>query len=253
MDMDVLEESIQVLRQFKEFSLFREMGGILQKLEDKVFRESSRKMPIIYMEKNEHLKGIEHLDALYQAINKQIVLKIEYQSFKSDRRIIYTVHPYILKEFNNRWFLVGRREKDSLIMTLALDRIEGIDYDLKLDYCLVSFDAEDYYRNTYGVTVKPLEQAEEVELLIDHINAPYVETKPFHISQKIKERHDDGSITIMLKLHNNYEFERLILGFGPGIEVLQPTRLKRRIKQLLRRALENYSKEDYPDKNKDKQ
>jgi len=78
-DMDILEESMEMLKQFKDFSLFSELKGVIQKLEDKVYRESKQQSPIIHMDKVEDLKGIHHLDVLYQAILKQLVLKIEYQ------------------------------------------------------------------------------------------------------------------------------------------------------------------------------
>ena len=38
-DMDVLTESVEMLKQFKKFSLFNELNGVIQKLEDKVYNE----------------------------------------------------------------------------------------------------------------------------------------------------------------------------------------------------------------------
>ena len=75
---------------------------------------------------------------------------------------------------------------------------------------------------------------------IDRLNAPYVLTKPFHHSQKMIERLKDGSILIELKVHLNYEFERLILGFGNSIEVIEPRQLRTRMVKKLKIALNNY-------------
>src|SRR5690606_899437 len=106
-DMNVLSETVEMLKQFKDFSLFDELGGIIQRLEDKVYSEKTRRAPIIHLDKNEQLKGLEHLDVLYRAILKKVVLKITYQSFKARKPSELIFHPFLLKEFNNRWFLIG--------------------------------------------------------------------------------------------------------------------------------------------------
>ena len=240
LDMDILTESVEMLSQFKDFSLFSELNGVIQKLEDKIHRESKSLRPIIHMEKNENLKGLEHLDALYQAILKKIALKITYKSFKSRQANSFVFLGYILKQFNNRWFLVGKKPKQNNIMNLALDRIIKIEFDLSVNYEIENFDADDYYKNTYGATVLNDKSLIKIVLEIERSVAPYVLTKPFHISQCFIERNKDGSVIISLDVHHNYEIERLILGYGPGIKVLKPARLRRRIKTELAKALELY-------------
>jgi predicted DNA-binding transcriptional regulator YafY len=242
-DMNVLFESVEMLKQFKDFSLFSELGGIIQRLEDKIHTEKMHQPAIIHLDKNEQLKGLEHLDALYQAILKQLVLKLTYQSFTADRPQLRIFHPYILKQFNNRWFVVGCDHRSERILTLALDRIVAIDYDLDIPYRDIGFDGDRYYRNTYGVTVLNDDHLMETELKIDHTNAPYVLTKPFHTSQEVLEQFPDGSMIIRVNVHLNLEFERLILGFGDAIEVLRPQILRRRIRYKLSQALGKYENE----------
>ena len=128
-DMNVLSETVEMLKQFKDFSLFSDLGGIIQRLEDKVYSEKTDQSAIIHLDKNEGLKGLEHLDTLYQAILKKIVLRITYQSFKARKPQTLVFHPFILKEYNNRWFLVGRVSVGKQILTFALDRIISIDYE----------------------------------------------------------------------------------------------------------------------------
>lgn len=242
MDLDILTESMQMLRQFKDVSLFSELNGVIQKLEDKVFRESKDQAPIIHLDKNDQLMGLEHLDSIYQAILKNIVLLINYQSFKARAasKIVFT--PYILKEYNNRWFVVGRKEETTNIMTLALDRIVDLEFDLDTVYTVPSFDPDAYYDDTIGVTVLRESDIIDVQLKVDRKNAPYVMTKPFHASQEMIDEYPDGAILIRLRVHHNFELERLILGFGDAITVIKPRRLKQRIKKNIQRAIDNYSK-----------
>ncbi|WP_430411647.1 helix-turn-helix transcriptional regulator [Kordia sp.] len=239
-DMNVLSETVEMLKQFKDFSLFSELGGIIQRLEDKVYTEKTHQASVIHLDKNEKLKGLEHLDLLYQAILKKIVLRLTYKSFKARSASEIIFHPFILKEFNNRWFLVGVTGNKSQISTFALDRIISVDYDLDIPYRNENFNGDIYYKNTIGVTVLDEKHIQEIILKIDRSNAPYVVTKPFHATQKIISTDKDGSVTIKLLVHINFELERLILGFGDAIEVLEPRVLRKRIRKKLEAAAIKY-------------
>ncbi len=242
-DINVLTETVSMLKQFKDFSLFNDVSDILQRLEDKIYAEKSHTQPVIHLDKNEKLKGLHFLDEIYQAIVKKVVLKITYKSFKSRDENTFLFYPFILKEFNNRWFLVGKKRKQAPVSNLALDRIISIDYDFQTPYIDEEFDSEKFYKNVVGVTVNTGMQPRKVELWIDKINAPYVITKPLHGSQRVIESYEDGSVKIHLFLIENYELERLLLGFGDGLEVLQPPRLRNRIKAILQKSVEKYLKE----------
>jgi predicted DNA-binding transcriptional regulator YafY len=240
-DINVLTETVSMLKQFKDFSLFNDLSDILQRLEDKIYAEKSHTQPVIHLDKNENLKGLHFLDELYQAIIKKVVLKITYKSFTSRDENTFLFHAFILKEFNNRWFLVGKKRPKAPISNLALDRIIAIDYDFQTPYIEENFDAEKFYRNVVGVTVNTGLNPRKIELWIDSINAPYVITKPLHSSQRLIQTNDDGSIIIHLLLIENYELERLLLGFGNGLEIIKPERLRNRFKMILEKSIEKYT------------
>ena len=241
-DINVLTETVAMLKQFKDFSLFNDVSDILQRLEDKIYAEKSNTQPVIHLDKNESLKGLHFLDSLYQAIIKKMVLKITYKSFTSRAESTFLFHAYILKEFNNRWFFVLRRRKTAPISNLALDRIISVDFDFQAEYLDDHFDAEKFYKNVVGVTVNSGLQARKVELKIDRINAPYVLTKPLHSSQRHIKTNEDGSIIIHLFLVENYELHRLLLGFGCGLEIISPERLRNEMKENLKSCLEQYER-----------
>ncbi len=240
-DINVLTETVSMLKQFKDFSLFSDVSDILQRLEDKIYAEKSHTRPVIYLDKNEDLKGLHFLDTLYQAIVKKVVLVITYRSFTSTVENKFNFTPFILKEFNNRWFLVGRKINARNISNLALDRIVAIDYDFQASYTEEDFDAEAFYKDVVGITVNQGMPTQKIQLWIDCANAPYVLTKPLHPSQTQEKEHEDGSIEISLHLKRNNEFERLLLGFGEGIEILEPPELRRNIRKKLEDALRLYS------------
>ncbi|MGX1931207.1 helix-turn-helix transcriptional regulator [Flagellimonas sp. 2504JD4-2] len=239
-DMNVLSETVEMLKQFKDFSLFSELGGIIQRLEDKVYTEKTRSSSIIHLDKNENLKGLHWLDELYQAIQKKVVLKVEYKSFKAAEANTITFHPFLLKEFNNRWFLIGMGNKNRGVVNLALDRIVAVDYDFSVSYEEHDFDADTFYKDVVGVTVSRVRPA-VVGVWIDKHNAPYVLTKPLHHSQRLVKENEDGSIEITFLVKPNFELERLLLGFGDSIEILKPEKLRNRIAEKLRNAAKKYS------------
>lgn len=241
-DMSVLKETMEMLSQFKDFSFFEELKVIIHKLEDKIHTQQTKKPPIIYLEKNENLKGLQFLDELYQAILKQVVLKITYKSFKARHSQEIIMHAHFLREYNNRWFIIGTAHEEAGIRTFALDRIIEIDYELHIDYKDAKIQPEIYYKNTIGVTVLDHHNTAKVELKVDKKNAPYVITKPFHHSQKIISRNSDGSVVFEIFVNLNFELERLILGFGETIEVLKPKNLRHRIKKKSEQAARLYHK-----------
>jgi len=242
-DMNVLSETVEMLKQFKDFSLFSELGGIIQRLEDKVYTEKTHQSSIIHLDKNENLKGLYWLDELYQAIQKRVVLKLEYKSFKAKESNIIFFHPRLLKEFNNRWFLIGMRRKREGIVNLALDRIISIDYDFTIPYKDFEFNADEFYKDVIGVTVNR-ERPSVVKLWVHKLHAPYVITKPLHHSQRTVMVNDDESIIITFVVKLNFELERTILGFGEAMEVLKPDRLRKRIEKRLHLASNFYLKND---------
>lgn len=236
-DVKVMNEAIQILRQFKDFSLFKEMDGVLQRLEDSVYSSQENHRAIIHLEKNERLKGLEYIDVIYEAIQHKKVIEVTYQSFKARKASQMVVHPQLLKEFNNRWFMLAL--SNSKYITLALDRMQGIETKEDIAYEDNEVDGDIYYQDVVGVTVAENVKPQKVIFRIDPKNAPYVSTKPFHPSQKEIEKTDQG-VVFEIKVHLNFELERLILGFGDSIEVLKPNFLRKRIYFKLKTAVDQY-------------
>ncbi|WP_460220314.1 helix-turn-helix transcriptional regulator [Psychroserpens sp. MEBiC05023] len=236
-DVKVMNEAIQVLRQFKDFSLFKEMDGVLQRLEDSVYSSQKDKRAIIHLDKNEQLKGLEYIDVIYAAIQNKKVIDVDYQSFKARQASTMTVHPQLLKEFNNRWFLLATHK--GKYITLALDRMSKIVEIDTANYEDHNIDGDSYYKDVVGVTVSN-SRSQRIEFKVDKHNAPYVITKPFHASQRVIKHTEDGVIFNIL-VQVNFELERLILGFGETIEVIKPQALRDRILKKLKKSVSNYS------------
>jgi predicted DNA-binding transcriptional regulator YafY len=240
-DMQNLSEAVEFLKQFKGFNHFNDLTGIIQKLEDHVQVSKTQMQPIIEYDTNSNLKGLEYLDPIYQAILNKKAMVICYKSFKAHEAAEFYFHGYLLKEYNNRWFVFGCKNEEDTILNLALDRIESLSETKKIKYRInKDFDSVVLFKDIIGVTLIQGMRPENIIIKVNKENAPYILTKPLHTSQRLLEQQSDG-ITISLDLKINYELERLLLGFGASLEVIKPKRLRKRLGDILRKAVEVYN------------
>ncbi len=240
-DLNMLQEVSQLLRQFKGFTHFNEVNEMVHKLEDKLYSEKLQQAPIIDFEKNELLRGIEWLDPLYKSILSQTTIQITYQSFKARSSSEIILYPYLLKEYRNRWFLLGMKKKGKEIITLALDRIQSIE-NLPHEFFLVQkhFNPHSYFNDIVGVTRNMGESPCLIHFWASKLHAPYIKTKPIHASQTIIDEGKTGTQFSILVIPN-FELEREFLGFGDGIKILSPAIFARRIKKRVKAMYEMYA------------
>ncbi|WP_375447824.1 helix-turn-helix transcriptional regulator [uncultured Fibrella sp.] len=245
-DLARMNEAVDVLKQFRGFSHFAALNEVVQKLEDHVYSTAQKSTPVIDFEKNDNLKGLHWLDALYQAVIQKQAVQLEYQSFSARAPQTFTFHVWWLKEFKNRWFAVGLRDGKGMLTNLALDRMLAVSINATVDYVPnQTIDPDLYYRHVIGVTVSESMRPMLVKLFVTSRHAPYVETKPLHHSQQVLERTGAG-IVIQLLVQHNFELEKEILGFGEGMQVLEPTRLRYIIQKRLRAGLDAYTPQELP-------
>lgn len=239
-DMQVLGEVSDLLKQFKGFSHFADLNEMVSKLEDKIYTQKTQSAPVIDFEKNDNLKGLEWIEVIRKAIVAKKTICITYQSFKAREASTFCFSGYLLKEYRNRWFVLGMRHgRGGHLLNLALDRIESIEEheDHYRENNVV--DLATYYNDCIGVTKTPGQRDCEVVFWIDNDNAPYVITKPLHHTQKLLRDDADGKI-FSIKVIMNFELERELLGFGPKMRVLGPRILVRQLKAQLKKTLERY-------------
>lgn len=245
-DQDLLRmnEAVEMLKQFKGFSHFNNLNEVVQKLESHVQAASSNERPAIDFEKNENLKGLQHLDVIYQAIVQEKALDMCYQSFTARDIQRFFFHVWWLKEFKNRWFAVGTRGNKNEIYTLALDRMHEVSISMTERYRGdKTYIPETYYKDVIGVSVSPSVRPMHVKLWINSRHAPYVLTKPLHHSQMLIETREDKSVVIELTVQQNFELEKEILSFGSGVVVLSPERLRKTIQYQMMASMKNYEKD----------
>lgn len=241
-DMETLNEVLGVLKQFKGFGYFEELNGMVTKLEDKLYKQRHEGKSYIDFEKNELLKGLNFIDPLHKAIVNKQALEITYQSFKAREPQVFLFSPYLLKEYRNRWFVMGLRHRGKSIVILALDRFEQINLLSSEKYLAPKFDVHTYFNDVIGVSKAPGQKPQTIVMSIVRDHAPYIITKPMHSSQKILDEDQDAT-TFSIEVCWNFELEREILGFGEYIRVISPERLARKMAGRFAKAAAEYCEE----------
>ena len=244
-DMKQVTEAVNIIKQLSGFSQFGELESIINRLDAHVSAICPKSTPVIFFDKNDSLKGLDYLTPIHKAILDKKVLNIKYKSFKALLPEFISFNPYILKEYNNRWFVVGKKTGKNQLLNLALDRIEQMETDRTTAYEENKIaDLTTYYDNVIGVTKGVNTQPANVTFWASRKHTPYILTKPLHASQTLVERHADGSADFNMKVCLNWELERVLLGFGDGIVVKSPRILVKRLKEHIENAYRNYTAEE---------
>ena len=240
-DLKLMGDTVEMLRQFGGFSAFAGMEDVLGRLEDHVSSMRHKRRPVILLEKNDDLRGLKYIEPLYKAIIAKTPVKIIYKSFKSRDMQKFIFSPYFLKEFRNRWFVYGWKKGAGMIFNLALDRIHEMGAAPGEEYQENTvIDPDTFFDNLIGVTKNINDKAHKVRFWAAPGQVPYIETKPFHKSQFVVQRNEDGSAIFQMEVVLNYELEKDLLGFGEGVKVLAPRQLVHNMSKRLRQAAENY-------------
>lgn len=241
--LNALNSALDILRQLQGFPQLASSIDIISKLNEQISRQTASYVPAMDMENVPGYKGARFIGSIYDAVRRKQTIIIEYKSFKARQAEALVVYPYLLKEYRNRWFLVGEKasNRSPQVNIFALDRILSVSLEKNLPFMkCVNFDPEHFFDDTIGVTKGIHDKPRRVVIKIDRHQAPYVESKPFHKSQKIEQRFRDGSILLSLKVVVNNELERLILGYGGHAEIIAPPEFRSRIAESVRKAVSHY-------------
>jgi len=184
-------------------------------------------------------KGIEQLGVLLQAIRGRNVVNFNHLNYQTGNTTSYIAEPYLLKEFEGRWYLFAFVLKIQEFRTFGLDRIS----DLKVtdtQYIRTEkreTEAENF-NDVYGLAYMPNNEKASKEPVSIRCNSDFILGQfsglRLHYSQKIDDK------VVSLRVIINPELENKLLSYGEQIEVLAPESLRKTMKQRLQAAKKQY-------------
>lgn len=205
--------------------------------------ELEKQEPIISISKN-ILANSTLIARLYTSIRHKCVIKLNYHTFKDAKLHEVDVTPHLIKEYNNRWFLIATACDTQRILTFALDRIDNFTDIYTAPYIEAPDDIEERYEDIIGITYIEENPLQEIVFWVSDTSKDYISTKPIHGSQTIlkndtenglRERYHNlkGGAFFKIECKENYELIRELTSFGPELMVLSPPQIVNRIREWL--------------------
>ena len=226
----LIDGAQQLLERFENDPKYDKLAEALIKFQDED-KQGDNNQTLFY-DHNDEYKGIQFLKPLYLAIQKQQVLEIEYKGFNDQSPKNFIFHPYILKQYNRRWFVFGYNvQTENEKWSIPLDeRLIGFNPIDDLQYRESKTNWDNHFREMIGVVRPQKAILEKVILKFYNGREQYFKTKPFHPDFDEffeKERKDQVWFETII----NRELIQQILSYGKDVEVLAPDILKRLLKE----------------------
>lgn len=241
-DIEAIKFASNTLMQFRDVGLFKQFGFAIDKIFDRV-HISNNPMDqsvdnYVQFESVPETLGSEMLPDLLRAIKDKLVVNFSYTSYVSNKAKDRVVLPLLLKEYRNRWYLICYSTDKNKVMTFGLDRIN--DLVITTEYFLdpIDFNPDHYFKNSVGITANDSAPV-KVVFKIDKVGSKYIQSQPLHVSQELVK---EGSVknTFELTVLLSEELKRILLSYGPQIEVLKPKELRNEIRDYIMELHEIY-------------
>lgn len=225
-EVNLLREMLSTIGQFKGLDHFEWLNRLKASLEVK-----GRKQ-IISFSNNPYLLNSNLLGTLFDMISNKVVVCLSYHTFTDAAIRSIVFHPYLLKQYNDRWFLLGAADSDKKILNFALDRIDNVEALPEKKYAVCTADLSERFEDIVGVTLYKDRPVEHILCWVSDTSKGYVDTKPIHGSytpkrgeadQKLRSEYPQlqGGMFFTLDCIPNFELIRELCSYGKDLLVLR--------------------------------
>lgn len=212
----------------------------------------NRHRQIISFSNNPYLKNSNLLGTLFDYISNDVVIRLHYHTFNDTTIRSIDFHPYLLKQYNDRWFILGAADSDKVILTFALDRIDKVEPLPEKKYFPCTKDLSERFEDIVGVTLFEERPIEHIVFWVSDVSKGYVETKPLHGSQtpqrgekeqKLRAHYPylEGGAFFSIDCICNYELIRELSSYGKDLIVLSDGEVKQGIFKRVQEMVREYN------------
>ncbi len=241
----VLESALTTLGSFDGLDNFKWLAELRKQL------KLEERRPIISLSKN-LVENSTLIASLFSAISNNSVVILTYSKFWDSTERSVIISPYLLKEYNRRWYIVGGAYDTNRILNFSLDRLSKIEYLPGYIYKPCEIDLEERFEEIIGVTYN--ENAPLSQILFwasDEIKG-YIHTKPIHGSQICINGNRSEKMRILypqlssgdfftIECRENFELIRELTAWGEDLVVLTPISLRDKIVDRINRMVGRYN------------
>lgn len=241
----VLSTALDALGSFEGLDNFEWLNDLTVRL------DLEQHEPIISLSKN-LLTNSTLIARLFSVIRLKQVITLKYHTFRNEEMRCVCISPYLLKEYNNRWYLIASASDTGRILTFPLDRIDDFSINTNVSYLSAPENLYERYEEIIGVTYNEDNPLQKIVFWVSENSKDYVITKPIHGSQKIIRGDIDSQLrSTYPKLNNgnffqiecreNYELIRELISFGEDLIVISPIQIKELIKSKIEQQYTAYN------------
>ena len=243
----LLREVLNTIGQFDGLDNFEWLDKFKSGLGNK------RRRHIISFSNNPYLKNSNLLGTLFDYISNKVVIRLYYHTFSNRTTRSFEFHPYLLKQVNNRWFILGTANNDGTILTFALDRIDKVEPLPEKKYKECHEDLNERFEDIVGITYHANRPVSHILFWCSNDALDYVITKPLHGSQiqyhgeEEKRLHAqysslEGGSFFSIDCIENYELITLLCTYGQNLIVLEPMHIQETILERISQMVDKYNK-----------
>lgn len=230
----LLSQALSVLGQFDGLPNLKELEKLRNSFSEKSIRQ------VISITKNP-LEKSTIFGELFSAITQSQVVKLDYHLFNdgdTSRNIFF--HPYLLKEYNRRWYLLGAAEEDNKTLCFGLDQIIKVTPQPSHRYLPYKGQLDDWFDDIIGISKYEENPVQRIYFWVSDNSDLYVKTKPLHESQirysgakekELRKQYPQFNLGSFFSIdcRENYELIRELTSFGEELIVLSPSNIQDKV------------------------
>jgi predicted DNA-binding transcriptional regulator YafY len=233
-ELEAIHEAVELIQSIGGSRISENFTHAVEKLLSatlEIDQNKGERLPVLQMMNPPTSRGFEYFDLFYKASKEKVPVSFIHYSYKKRRFQHILLHPFLIKEFENRWYVIGHSENHDAIRTFGLDRISTPEL---IDKLYISTDRETrrtYHNDVYGVFPIPGAKKEKVIVHVSGLGTHYFQAYPLHESQVIKKK-NRGDSFISFELIPSVELARHFLAQGYHLNIEKPKWFKRFTQQL---------------------
>jgi predicted DNA-binding transcriptional regulator YafY len=234
-DLNAIKLAAHTLNQFREIEIFADYNSAIDKIMNRLAvhpDQGQNERVTIQFESSPGTAGQQYLNTLISSIDQKHEIGFAYQKFGESKTKRYSVHPYLLREYRNRWYLIAFEQERDEFLTFGLDRMSDLKDGPRFELDS-TFDPDQFFKYSIGITQRD-SIPKKVVLRTTSKQGQYLESQPLHHSQQIE--YDGDICNVELEVLITYELIHYILSCGKEVEVISPKKLRQiivdEIKQL---------------------
>ncbi len=223
-EIDAISEAIDVIRYIGGNRISDKFNHAVEKILSFTLEGSNSEennVPVIQTMVPPVSRGFEHIELLYKACREHIPISFIHFSYKKRTFNHILLHPFLIKEFENRWYVIGYSEQHDAIRTFGLDRVSD-PLLIKRNYNYSNPQLiHSYLNDVFGVFPIPEAKKELIKIHVSQLGTHYFQAYPLHVSQKI-EKESEGTSFITFEVIASVELARYFLSQGRHLKIVKP-------------------------------